>query len=264
VALVSVAVPRPAAAQVALPTINFGAQPWTVSSGEATTLTWSTANASSCSASGAWSGSVATGGSSSTGAITSPQTYTLTCQGPGGTTSRTHTIYLTGEVPEITLTANPKSVQAGGFTTLTWSATNADECHSFGAWHASEPVQGTATTNGLSATSTFSLACYNASGARSSAKVTVTVAAAANGTVTLGWLPPTLNTDGTPVTPLKGYTVYYGTSAGSMTQTLVIAGGSSNSCEITGLAPGTWYFGVAANAINGTSSATSVVGSLAI
>jgi hypothetical protein len=117
----------------------------------------------------------------------------------------------------------------------------------------------------LSATSTFSLACYNASGARSSAKVTVTVAAAAaNGTVTLGWLPPTLNTDGTPVTPLNGYTVYYGTSAASMTQTLAIAGGSSNGCEITGLAPGTWYFGVAANATNGTNSATSVVGSLAI
>jgi hypothetical protein len=73
-----------------------------------------------------------------------------------------------------------------------------------------------------------------------------------------------LNTDGTPVTPLNGYTVHYGTSAGAMTQTLVIAGGSSNSCEITGLTPGTWYFGVAANATNGTNSATSAVGSLAI
>jgi hypothetical protein len=227
-------------------------------------LTWSTANASSCSASDAWSGSVATDGSSSTGAITSPQTYTLTCQGPGGTTSETKTIYLTGEVPQITLTANPKTVQSGGFTTLTWSATNSDECHSFGAWHGFEPTQGTATTNGLTATSTFSLACYNASGARSSAKVTVTVAAAANGTVTLGWSPPTLNTDGTPVTPLSGYTVYYGTSADSMTQSLAVAGGSTSSCEITGLAAGTWYFGVAANAANGTSSASSAVGSLAI
>jgi hypothetical protein len=266
VALLSAAIPRPAAAQGAPPTIKLGAKPASVSSGEASTLTWSTTNATSCSASDAWSGSVAVDGSSSTGAITSAQTYTLTCQGAGGTTAETRTIYLTSEVPEITLTANPMSVQAGGYSTLTWSATNSDGCHSYGPWHASEPTQGTATTNGLTATSTFILACANASGAKSSAKVTVTVAGAGagNGTVTLGWSPPTLNTNGTPVTPLNGYTVYYGTSADSLTQSLAVAGGASKSCEITGLAAGTWYFDVAANATNGTNSATTAVGSLAI
>jgi hypothetical protein len=266
VVLVSAAVPRPAAAQVAAPTVKFGANPATVSSGGATTLTWSTTNASSCSASNAWSGSVATGGSSSTGAITSAETYTLTCQGAGGTTSATRKVYLTSEVPQITFTANPKSVQAGGYSTLTWSVLNTDNCHSYGAWHASEPAQGSATTNGLTATSSFDLVCWNVSGASSSAWVTVTVAGsgAGSGTVTLGWSPPTLNTNGTPVTPLQGYTVYYGTSAASMTQSLAVAGGSANSCEITGLAAGTWYFGVAANATDGTNSATSAVGSLAI
>jgi high-affinity Fe2+/Pb2+ permease len=72
-----------------------------------------------------------------------------------------------------------------------------------------------------------------------------------------------MNTDGTPVTSLLGYTIYQGTSASSLTQSVVVSG-STTSYTITGLAAGTWYFGVAADATDGTQSTISNVGSKTI
>jgi hypothetical protein len=66
------------------------------------------------------------------------------------------------------------------------------------------------------------------------------------------------------VTPLSGYTIYYGTSASALTQSVVITGATTSTCEITGLASGTWYFAVAAAAADGTQSALSDLGSKAI
>jgi hypothetical protein len=66
------------------PTISFSASPTSVTAGQAATLTWNSTNATSCSASGAWSGSQPTSGSASTGALNQASTYTLTCTGTGG------------------------------------------------------------------------------------------------------------------------------------------------------------------------------------
>jgi hypothetical protein len=90
--------------------------------------------------------------------------------------------------------------------------------------------------------------------------VTVTPAAR-TGAVTLSWLAPTTNTNGSPVTQLSGYTIYYGTSPSALTQSVVVNGASSTGYEITGLAAGTWYFAVTANAADGAESAMSNVSS---
>jgi hypothetical protein len=83
-------------------------------------------------------------------------------------------------------------------------------------------------------------------------------------TATLSWNAPTSNVNGTPVTPLTGYTIYYGNSEGAMTQSLVVSGAAATSAEITGLGSGTWYFAVAADATDGTQSAKSDIGSIAL
>ena len=70
------------------PTIALSASPTSVSSGGSSTLTWSSTNATSCTASGGWSGSHATSGSRSTGTVNASTTYTLTCTGSGGSTSQ--------------------------------------------------------------------------------------------------------------------------------------------------------------------------------
>jgi hypothetical protein len=75
------------------------------------------------------------------------------------------------------------------------------------------------------------------------------------------WNAPTENTDGTSVTPLAGYTVYYGTTEGALTQSVVVSGASTLTYTISGLTAGTWYFAVAADAADGTQSAMSEIGS---
>lgn len=69
------------------PTVSISASPQTVASGAQSTISWTSTNATSCSASGAWSGSVATSGTYATPSLTADSTYTLTCSGPGGSTT---------------------------------------------------------------------------------------------------------------------------------------------------------------------------------
>src|SRR6266436_1279394 len=66
------------------PSVSINASPSTVANGSSSKLRWSSSNATSCSASGAWSGSEPTSGSQSTGPVTANATYTLTCTGAGG------------------------------------------------------------------------------------------------------------------------------------------------------------------------------------
>jgi hypothetical protein len=84
------------------------------------------------------------------------------------------------------------------------------------------------------------------------------------GSATLSWDAPTVNTDGAPLSDLIGYHIYYGDSPGTLTQSVSVAGAATLSYEITGLAPGTWYFAVAADAADGTQSALSNVASKTI
>jgi len=83
----------------------------------------------------------------------------------------------------------------------------------------------------------------------------IAVAAPNLATVTLSWVPPTTNTDGTPVTGLSGFKVYYGTASGQYSQTLTVSGAATTSVVIEGLVPGnTWYFAVKAYNNSGTES----------
>lgn len=70
-----------------IPTATLAANPTAVASGGSSTLSWSSANATGCAASGAWSGTLATSGSNSTGPISSTTTYSISCSGAGGTSA---------------------------------------------------------------------------------------------------------------------------------------------------------------------------------
>ena len=78
---VSVVVPPPPA-----PTVAISVAPNPITLGDTATLTWSSTDATSCTASEAWSGSEPTSGNSSeTPTATGSTTYTLSCTGSGGT-----------------------------------------------------------------------------------------------------------------------------------------------------------------------------------
>ena len=67
------------------PSVTLSSSSSSVPAGDAFTLTWSSSNATSCSASGAWSGSKSTSGSEEvTEANPANNTYTISCSGGGG------------------------------------------------------------------------------------------------------------------------------------------------------------------------------------
>lgn len=80
----------PAVPGSAQPTLQLSLSADKAFVGDPVTLTWSTTNATSCQASGAWAGPQTTNG---TARLSAPaggrQTYTLQCSGAGGSTSRT-------------------------------------------------------------------------------------------------------------------------------------------------------------------------------
>lgn len=62
----------------------------------------------------------------------------------------------------------------------------------------------------------------------------------------LSWTRPEWNTDGSPLTNLAGYRLRYGTSSAAMNNHLFIGSPDATEAEISGLAPGSWHFEIAA------------------
>lgn len=80
----------------------------------------------------------------------------------------------------------------------------------------------------------------------------------APGKVTLKWASPTNNEDGSALTDLAGYHVYYGQSPGVWEKSLDVPA-SVASVEIRGLAAGSWYFSISSYNTSGIESARSAV-----
>src|SRR5664279_5118866 len=73
--------------------------------------------------------------------------------------------------------------------------------------------------------------------------------------VTLNWTAPTTNTDGTPLTDLQGYKVYYGSGSPCNYTTTLNAGNVTT--HLINLASGTYCFAVTAYDTAGNESAYS-------
>jgi hypothetical protein len=87
----------------------------------------------------------------------------------------------------------------------------------------------------------------------------IAVNAISNGRATLSWTAPTENTDGSTLANLTGYRIRYGTSASSLTNTIVIDNASVTTYVVEDLASATWYFTVTAVNSTGAESAYSNV-----
>jgi hypothetical protein len=88
---------------------------------------------------------------------------------------------------------------------------------------------------------------------------TIAVNQIAMGSVTLSWLPPTTNADGTTITDLAGYRIYYGRSAGTLDQTIVISNSGTTRWVVDNLSPATWYFSMTSYNSSGVESSRSGV-----
>jgi hypothetical protein len=73
-------------------------------------------------------------------------------------------------------------------------------------------------------------------------------------TVTLSWTPPTHNTDGSLLTDLAGYKVYYGLQSRTYSTTIDTNDMTQNGRDVTGLSPNKYYFTVTAYNSNNVES----------
>lgn len=245
------------------PGLTLAASPSTLTVGGTITLNWSAANAISCTASGGWSGSKATSGNQNIAAVAAGSaTFTLSCTGAGGTTSRTASVTVNAPPPTISLTANAGTVTVGSSFTLDWSTANATSCTASGGWNGAKATSGsesfTAATPGII---TYTLACAGAGGS-STQSTAVTINSVSQPTLTLIANPSTLavgasftlewvSTNVTNCTasgawsgskPTSGIEMFTAVSAGTATLTLTCSGASgtisqSATVTITSLPP---------------------------
>ena len=82
--------------------------------------------------------------------------------------------------------------------------------------------------------------------------------------VTLSWSAPTENTNGSALTNLTGYIIYYGTSASAMTQTIDINTVGMLTYVVDNLSAGSWYFQIVAVNAAGVQSSPSATVSASI
>ncbi len=101
-------------------------------------------------------------------------------------------------------------------------------------------------------------------GSPATATVNVPNASATTSSITLSWLAPTENTDGSALTNLAGFHIYYGTSASNLTEEISIDTVGQLTCVIDELSSGTWYFEVLAVNSSGNQSGPSTTVSATI
>ena len=117
--------------------------------------------------------------------------------------------------------------------------------------------QGSDSSESAASVATVASDTTSASGTSSTAPATVTKVTpiqTVNGVATLDWMPPTENNDGSALTNLAGYTVYYGTDRNDLSQSVKVSNPGLASYTVTGLTSGTWYFAVTSYSADGVES----------
>ncbi len=168
--------PFPTIAEAPAPTItSFSASPAAIIAGASTTLSWTTANATSITVTPGTFASVSASGS----VVLNPTvttTYTLTATSTTG--SATATVMVTVSQPSLpsisSFTASPASITLGGISTLSWVTSGATTLTIAPGSIASTSASGS-TNVSPETTTTYVLTATNAAGSvTATAKVTVT------------------------------------------------------------------------------------------
>jgi hypothetical protein len=174
--------------------VSLSAAPATISSGSASTLTWSSTGMTSCTASGGWSGAKGTSGTATVSPL-STTTYTLTCSGVGATKAASATVTVTGggtAAPTLGLSITPSTVTSGSPVYLGWASSNATQCTASGGWSGNRALS-SSETNYPTSTTTYSMTCSGPGG-----QVTKSV------TATIGSSPPGVELRAAPTSIVAG------------------------------------------------------------
>ncbi len=179
-AALAVTVTAPAA-----PTVTISVSPTSITVGQSATVTWSSTNATACTASSAWTGTQGTSGTLKvTPTAAGSLSYALACTGAGGSANGTAALTVTAAAPTVTISVSPTSITVGQSATVTWSSTNATACTASSAWTGAQAATGTLQVTPTAAGSlSYALDCTGAGG---SAKATAALTVAAAVTTSSG------------------------------------------------------------------------------
>ena len=149
------------------------------------------------------------------------------------------------------------TVAAAPGATLSFSIQNKPAWANFDM--ASGMLSGTPTAANVGTYSNIVVSVSNGTSSAALPAYTLTVTQSANATATVDWTPPTENSDGSALSNLAGYKVYYGTSAKNLNQVVQVPNPGVATYTVSNLSSGTWYFAVSAYTTAGTESTPSGV-----
>jgi Putative Ig domain len=132
---------------------------------------------------------------------------------------------------------------AAAGATLSFSVSNPP------AWATFNPknglLSGTPTSSNLGVSANVGISVSDGVHSAALKPFSIAVTADSADAVTVYWTAPALNSNGSAVTDLAGYRIYYGRSATSLT-TVITVEGASDTSQLLNLAAGTWYIAITA------------------
>jgi Putative Ig domain len=160
-----------------------------------------------------------------------------------------------------TYSFTPSAADSNGYP-LTFSIQNAPGWATFIT--ATGQLSGTPSSTYVGSYSNIIITASDGLTKASLAPFSIAVNQISNGMATVNWTPPLSNTDGSALTDLAGYRVYYGTASNNLAQNIQITNVGTASYTLSNLTSGNWYFGVSAYDSGGRESALSNVASKTI
>lgn len=176
--------------------------------------------------------------------------------------------------PTLTGSAPPTSTLYGRQYSYTPVVTDADgdrltfSINTVPSWatfnSATGRLQGTPSAADVGMTPNLTITVSDGSATTNIGPFTINVVATATGSATLSWAPPTQNSDGSPLTNLAAYRIYFGTEQESLTNAVTVSNPGVTTFVVEQLTPATWFFAVTAVNGAGAESSLSNIGSKTI
>jgi len=138
---------------------------------------------------------------------------------------------------------------------LTFSVTNRPTWASFDA--STGRLSGQPTLGNIGTYADIVITVSDGSSSRSMSAFSVTVSQTALGSVTLSWAAPTENADGSQLTDLAGYKIFYGKSSGTYDNEIRIDNPGLTTYVVDNLLPDTYFFAAKSFNNSGVDSAFS-------
>ena len=145
--------------------INGNDQEASLAQGSSATLSWTTKNADSCSASNALQGEKSTEGQESTGELRENSTFVLSCSNSAGSAIDSVNTKILTTLPQLDLTINDvqeNTIKIGEAIKLNWRARPEDvKCEAIGDWAKEIGSSGEKIISDINIAQTYSMVCTN-------------------------------------------------------------------------------------------------------